>query len=197
MKGIAEPVGELRDEDVVADLQRRDHRARRDLEGLDHERAQQQRHRDGHADRLGVLADGRLARERQVLVHRVVERRDRLAQLLEVVAARAPSSTALDLRRDVGGDRGRDPVALLLEDAARLLDEVPPLERARACTPSARCHQLEEAAAPRDACARHASISSVHLQDGQEGLLRDLHVAHLLHPLLTFLLPLQQLALAA
>ena len=36
----------------------------------------------------------------------------------------------------------------------------------------------------------------LHLQDGEESLLRDLHAAHLLHPLLAFLLLLQQLALA-
>ena len=86
-EGDAEAVGELRDEDVVADLQRRDHRARGDLERLDDEGAQEQRHRHGHADRLRVLAHGRLAGEGQVLVHGVVERGDRLAHLLEIVAA--------------------------------------------------------------------------------------------------------------
>src|SRR5678815_2082914 len=37
---------------------------------------------------------------------------------------------------------------------------------------------------------------SIYFEDGEEGFLRDLHVANLFHPLLTFLLPLQQLALA-
>ena len=99
VNGIAEPVGELRDEDVVADLQRRDHRARRDLEGLDDERAQQERDGDRDADRLRVLAHRRLAREGQVLVHRVVERRDGLAHLLEVVAAQRLLD-GVGLRRD-------------------------------------------------------------------------------------------------
>src|SRR3954468_11221925 len=40
-------------------------------------------------------------------------------------------------------------------------------------------------------------LRSVDLEDGQKRLLRNLHGAHLLHPLLSFLLLLQQLALAA
>src|SRR6266850_636449 len=37
---------------------------------------------------------------------------------------------------------------------------------------------------------------SFHLEEGQEGLLGEVHPAHLLHPLLPFLLLLQELALA-
>src|SRR4029079_12050860 len=40
------------------------------------------------------------------------------------------------------------------------------------------------------------ALISIYFEDGEEGFLRDLHVAHLFHPLLTFLLTLQQLALA-
>src|SRR5438045_887997 len=40
------------------------------------------------------------------------------------------------------------------------------------------------------------STSLVHPQHGQEGLLRDVDAAHALHPLLAFLLLLEQLALA-
>src|SRR3954451_387782 len=40
------------------------------------------------------------------------------------------------------------------------------------------------------------ALISIYFEDGEEGFLRDLHVANLFHPLLTFLLTLQQLALA-
>src|SRR4029079_12570821 len=40
------------------------------------------------------------------------------------------------------------------------------------------------------------ALISIDFEDGEEGFLRDLHVANLFHPLLTFLLTLQQLALA-
>src|SRR5678816_4746808 len=39
------------------------------------------------------------------------------------------------------------------------------------------------------------ALISIYFEDGEEGFLRDLHVANLFHPLLTFLLPLQQLSL--
>src|SRR6185436_3709847 len=41
------------------------------------------------------------------------------------------------------------------------------------------------------------ALISIDFEDGEEGFLRNLHVAHLFHPLLTFLLTLQQLALAS
>src|SRR3954452_1781024 len=40
------------------------------------------------------------------------------------------------------------------------------------------------------------ALISIYFEDGEEGFLRDLHVANLFHPLLTFLLTLQQLALS-
>ena len=59
--GMAGPVAELVDEDVVAHHERRDHRAAGDLERLDDERAQRERHGDRHEDRLDVLAHLALA----------------------------------------------------------------------------------------------------------------------------------------
>ena len=55
--GDGRAVGELVDEDVVADLERRDHRPARDLEGLDHEGTQAERDERGHQDGFDVLAD--------------------------------------------------------------------------------------------------------------------------------------------
>src|SRR3954468_6220219 len=44
---------------------------------------------------------------------------------------------------------------------------------------------------------RKPSLTAVHLQRGDEGGLRDLHVAHLAHALLALLLLLEELLLAA
>src|SRR5581483_10970395 len=49
-------VDELVDEDVIADLEGRQHGARRDLERLHHERAQRERKQERRAERLDVLA---------------------------------------------------------------------------------------------------------------------------------------------
>src|SRR5262249_58087737 len=46
------------------------------------------------------------------------------------------------------------------------------------------------------ACAAPLAASHIHLQGGDERLLRDVHLAELAHALLAFLLLLQQLALA-
>src|SRR5580658_6424015 len=48
---------ELVDEDVVADLKRGNHRAARDLERFDDERAEREGHADGDQDRLEILAE--------------------------------------------------------------------------------------------------------------------------------------------
>src|SRR6188768_3791304 len=48
--------------------------------------------------------------------------------------------------------------------------------------------------APRSPCV---ALISIYFEYVEEGFLRDLHVANLFHPLLTFLLALQQLTLAA
>ena len=126
---------------------------------------------------------------------RVVERGDGLAHALEVLA-RERLLDGVPLR---GHERGRDlgdAVALALEDAARFLDEVAALEAGPLPGGSLR-HQRRLGRSPAARCSVDpVANQSVHLQDRQEGLLRDLHVAHLLHPLLTFLLTLQQLALA-
>ena len=54
-EGDADRIGELGHEDVIADLQGGDHRARGNLKGLDNEGAQEQRHAEREANRLGVL----------------------------------------------------------------------------------------------------------------------------------------------
>src|SRR3954463_8719895 len=48
----------------------------------------------------------------------------------------------------------------------------------------------------RSRCGSPEAVSFFYLEDGEERLLRDLHVAHLLHALLAGLLLLEQLALA-
>ena len=53
----ARAVEELVHQDVVADLERRQHRAGRDLERLHHERPDRQREEQGDAERLDVLAE--------------------------------------------------------------------------------------------------------------------------------------------
>jgi len=68
-----QPVAHLVDEDEVADEQRGDHRARGDVEGLEEEGAEEERHQDGAADGLGVLAHRPLAGKGQVLVQGRVE----------------------------------------------------------------------------------------------------------------------------
>ena len=182
----AQAVGELRDEDVIADLQRRNHRARRDLEGLDDEGPQQQRDRDGDADRFAVLAHGRLAREGQMFVHLGVQLRHRARasgrhrsrQRLRRPSRRRPRRRWSPLR-----GCGR-----CLRRRMRRASVV----RLRAPRPRRAAQTL--ALFP----ALEISVSVRHLldlQDGQEGFLRNLHVAHLLHALLAFLLALEQLAL--
>jgi hypothetical protein len=53
--GDFDPVGELADQDVVADLKRRLHGARGDLEGLDHEGADEERDEDRDENGLEVF----------------------------------------------------------------------------------------------------------------------------------------------
>jgi hypothetical protein len=104
----AQAVDELVDEDVIADQHRRDHRRRRDLEGLDHERAQQERDDDRDRDRLAVLAAGRLATGHQVILDHRVEGRQRGADPAQIA----------------GGQRGLDrrgPRAQLVGDVDRQL----------------------------------------------------------------------------
>ena len=60
--GHPEAVDQLVHEQVVADEQRGDHRPRGDLEGLDDERADDERQPDGDDDRLDVLAESDLLR---------------------------------------------------------------------------------------------------------------------------------------
>jgi hypothetical protein len=48
-------VDELVDEQVIADLERGQHRAARDLERLDDERADEQREQDGHEESFRIL----------------------------------------------------------------------------------------------------------------------------------------------
>ena len=55
-------VGELVDQDEVADLERRPHRRRRDLERLGHERAQQEHDQQDREEALRVLDPPRLRR---------------------------------------------------------------------------------------------------------------------------------------
>ena len=54
--GCVETVLELVDQQQVADLQRRLHRARRNEERADDERDEDQRHQTGHDERVEVLA---------------------------------------------------------------------------------------------------------------------------------------------
>src|SRR6185437_7117552 len=66
--------------------------------------------------------------------------------------------------------------------------------------PAARVPPASRSRAPRGASRRRPQaaaslVPSVHLQHRQERLLRNLHRSHLLHPLLSFLLLLQQFAL--
>ena len=111
---------------MIADRERRDHRPRRDLEGLDHERAQEHRDGDGDADRLGVLAQGGLAREREVLLHLLVEASDRAADLVGLLPAQGGLHVG-DGRLDVSDHGLRDGRALALQDALGFTDEVPGL----------------------------------------------------------------------
>ena len=59
-EGQPEAVGELLHKEEVAHQQGRLHRGRRDLEGLDDEATQKQRHADSHPNRLHILAELRL-----------------------------------------------------------------------------------------------------------------------------------------
>ena len=118
-------VAELVDEDVVADHERRDHRAARDLEGLDDERAQRERDGHGHQDRLDVLAHLALAPAPEVhvdlavgvgerldeavlverdAIHRVAQRRRAAPRRRSRSFAASSRTTALSWRRE---DRSR------------------------------------------------------------------------------------------
>jgi hypothetical protein len=128
-------VDELVDEDVVADLERRIHRRARDLERLDHERAQRERDQHGGADRLDVVARRRLRGLLDQLVAQRVEQRQVAAHAVEVAVGEA----AFDLARDgveiaglaaqalLQGQRG----ARLAHERSRLLPDAP-IERGRA-----------------------------------------------------------------
>ena len=122
-----------------------------------------------------VLAGGRLAGEARWSSIASSSGRDGLA-----LRSRSCSPATPRRRRprpSTSAEAGRrNPVALLLEDAPGLATEMPPLEPR---TPRRR--------APRHhPCLPIGLAWSIHLEDGQEGLLRNLHVADLLHPLLTF-----------
>ena len=107
-------VAELVDEDVVADHQRRDHRARGDLERLDDERAKEKRDGDGDQDRLDVLAHLALAPLAEVHVDLAVRRDERLDEVVFVEfrdahrrakrVERVAQARAL-LRRELAHDR--------------------------------------------------------------------------------------------
>ena len=104
----AQAVRHLVDEDEVSHQQGGDHRAGRDVEGLEDERAQEQRHQDGAADALGVFARGALAGEREVLIERGVETAARFQRGRPGAAALErlvhPAHAALHLLRGGVGD---------------------------------------------------------------------------------------------
>src|SRR5262245_26251494 len=66
----ADAVGELVDQDMVTDLQRRNHRSGGNLERLDDKGPDEQRQDQRHDDRFGVLAESRFALHRSRTVHR-------------------------------------------------------------------------------------------------------------------------------
>lgn len=148
-EGQERAVGGLVHEDVIADEQRRDHRAARDLEGLDHEAAQEQGDPDRNRNRLAysrislapareVLADEALGAAVGLLERSRGERLDqhRALEILQAVA----QVVALGLRElllDVAPARLEDPARLLEQGTrlvvarAQLVRHVPPTAHAR------------------------------------------------------------------
>ena len=121
-------VRELVHEDVIADLQRRDHRAAGDLEGLDDERAERHRDRDRDEDRLGVLPDLALAPATEAHVDLAVGLHQRIDEALFVEGLaihRVLEGVEVDsqlvslLQREITDDRR----LVALEDRLRLLEQ--------------------------------------------------------------------------
>ena len=173
----AHAVDELVDEDVVADLERRIHRARRDLERLDHERAQRERDQDRGADRFDVVARRRF--------RRALDRARRRS------ASSAGSSRRTRCRSLLGEallDLGRSTVS-----RSPALPRRPALQRRAPRAPRARGTAPPCARADR---AHGARMRQSTFRIGQERLLRDLDGADRLHALLALLLLLEELLLA-
>ena len=104
VNGMLDAVDELVHEQVVADQQRREHRARRDAVGLDHEGADRERQRDRH-------------RERAELIPELAQRRRRRAPAL--AAALAAPACAVPRRSFVAQPQRREEGLLRDLDRAR------------------------------------------------------------------------------
>ncbi len=129
-------VAEFVHEDVIADHERRDHRAARDLERLDDERAEAERDERRHGDRFDVLAQLALAPASETLVDRDVGAAERVGERLGFerlpIHRRAKDDEVLaQIAPLFGGEIADDRFRVLLENELGFVEEAAcPLERA-------------------------------------------------------------------
>src|SRR5690606_10428607 len=159
----ADTVGKLVDQDEVANLQGRLHRAGGNLEGFHQEGAQDQHHRQHREEGLAVFDQQRL-----------------LVQALQ--GARIHHRRAGFVGVDGTTARRRQPQEI---------------EQSKKAGDSHGYHQQQRKIDMHSQTCNAPGTLVVYFQHGKEGFLRNLHVAHLFHPLLAGLLLLQQLLLAA
>src|SRR5690606_34813512 len=183
------------------DVERRDHRAGRDLEGLEQEGAQHQYGEQDREEGLRVFDRHRLAQQRQTL---------RKALVTDWVGKLGGCRFAILVQPLVpGAELGF--INAVLSQPGLQAGMARSLQQQSVEQPDEAGYGREDQQYQRKVYIHVASVSSgaapmwmigapgllVHLQNGQESLLRHFHGAHLLHALLACLLFLEQFALAA